>query len=321
MLRGQEHVQHRVRAALTSARAGRAQVIRIEGGPGAGKTALLADAASTACGLGFQVWQTSGLEGETDLSLAGLSVLLRPLSGELDRLCSRLSEAQAHAVLAAAGRADANATADRFTLGAGLLGLTAAAAEQRPLLLLIDDAHWLDRASAEALGFSARRLGADAVTVVVAARPGHQDGALSAITDRLHLRALTPSQVTEVLAEAGLAVTTQVGEAIAAATGGVPLAVLETARGLTAGQRNGREPLPEPLPIGAEVTAGYRVRLTDLDPSAQAAVSVVAVAGGAPVTAVRRALAATGHTDADLRGAEDGGVLTLTGSGIRFVHP
>ena len=150
---------------LERARDGRSGVLVLCGVPGVGKTALLEHVAATAGG--FRVLRAEGVEAETELAFAALHQLLLPLSPLIDRL-----PAPQRGALAALFGADAGGAADRFAVAAGTLGLLAEAAGAQPLLCTVDDVQWIDRPSAEALGFVARRLGAEPIALLIARREG-----------------------------------------------------------------------------------------------------------------------------------------------------
>ena len=153
----------RIAATLASAAAGEASALVLRGEPGVGKSTLLDAARARADG--FLVLATSGVESEAELPCAGLHQLLWPLLGALDALPSPQA-----AALRAALALDSGAATDRFAVYAGTLGLLAAAAEEQPLLCLVEDAHWLDTVSAEALTFAARRLTGERVAMLFAVR-------------------------------------------------------------------------------------------------------------------------------------------------------
>jgi predicted ATPase len=148
---------------LEGMRSGRAGSLVLRGEAGIGKTALLDAAEGKATGA--RVLRVTGVESEAELPFAGLQALLRPAVDEI----GALPERQAVALRGAFGLAEA-AVADRFLVGLGVLSLVAELAEDRPVLMLVDDAQWLDRASADALVFAARRLHAERAAVLAAAR-------------------------------------------------------------------------------------------------------------------------------------------------------
>ena len=148
------------------ARAGsRSGTLVVRGEPGVGKSALLGHAIGHATGL--RVLRAGGIEAESELAFAGLHQLVHSV---LDRV-GRLAEPQAAALAAALGLSRASVE-DRFLIGVAVLGLLAEAAEEMPLVCVVDDAQWLDRPSADALTFAARRLEAEGVVLLFAARDG-----------------------------------------------------------------------------------------------------------------------------------------------------
>jgi hypothetical protein len=148
---------------LEGMRSGRAGALVLRGDAGIGKTALLDAAEQKAAGA--RVLRVTGVESEAELPFAALHALMRPALDEIGALPAR----QVEALCGAFGLADA-AVADRFLVGLGVLSLIAELAEHRPVLCLVDDAQWLDRASGDALVFAARRLHAERAAVLVAAR-------------------------------------------------------------------------------------------------------------------------------------------------------
>src|ERR1700722_14318025 len=150
---------------LAQARAGRSGVLALVGEPGIGKTALLEHAGESAEGM--RVLRARGIESEAVIPFAGLAELLRPALSALDRIPEPQADALPGALALGPGRARA-----RFAMGAATLSLLSASAEERPLAMLVDDAHWLDRSSAETLLFAARRLLADPIALVITVREG-----------------------------------------------------------------------------------------------------------------------------------------------------
>ena len=153
---------------LEDGRAGSSRVLVVRGEPGVGKTALLDHAIASASG--FQLARATGVESEMELAFAGLHQLCAPL---LDRL-GLLPGPQREAMSTAFGLSDGKPP-DRFLIGLALLGLLTEASEAAPLLCVVDDAHWLDRSSAHALAFVARRLMADRVCMLFATRSSTED--------------------------------------------------------------------------------------------------------------------------------------------------
>jgi AAA ATPase domain len=163
MLYGRSEQLAAIDRLLEAMRSGRAGSLVLRGEAGIGKTALLDAAEEKAAGA--RVLRVTGVESEAELPFAGLHALMRPALDEI----GVLPERQAMALCGAFGMAEA-AVADRFLVGLGVLSLIAELAEGRLVLLLVDDAQWLDRASADALAFAARRLHAERAAVLAAAR-------------------------------------------------------------------------------------------------------------------------------------------------------
>jgi predicted ATPase len=163
MLYGRDAERARIGALLDGARQSRSGVLIVRGEAGVGKSALLEDARERAADM--QVLSGAGVESEAQRPFAALHQLVRPILGYMERL----PQPQASALRRALGLEAGTAT-DRFLVSLAALSLLAEAAERSPLLCLIDDAHWLDDASADALVFVARRLEAEGIVMVFAAR-------------------------------------------------------------------------------------------------------------------------------------------------------
>ncbi len=162
-LRGRNAEQAALDRLLATVRGGESQVLVVRGEAGVGKTALLDHIIGEASGC--RIARAAGVESEMELPFAGLHQLCAPMLGSLDHLPEPQRDALGTAFGLAAGEAP-----DRFLVGLALLGLLAEASGDRPLVCLIDDAQWLDRASAQVLAFAARRLLAEPVAVVFAVR-------------------------------------------------------------------------------------------------------------------------------------------------------
>lgn len=186
---------------LVAARAGRSAILLVRGEPGMGKTALLEDTARQAAGC--RIMATRGVQAEHDLPYAGLHILCAPFVDGLSQLPATQREALETAIGLRAGPQP-----DRFLIGLGLLALLSTVAESQPLLCIIDDAQWLDRMSAEAIAFVARRLEAQPVALLIAQRPAGEPsqfsglpelalGGISAANTRQLFRALIPGRVDE----------------------------------------------------------------------------------------------------------------------------
>ncbi len=209
---------------LDAARAGRSGVLVVRGEPGIGKTALLEYLVESAAGL--RVARVAGVESEMELAFAALQQLCAPMLGKL----AGLPDPQ-RAALGVAFGLETGAAPDRFLVGLAVLSLLSEAAEQQPLLCVVDDAQWLDRASAQVLAFVARRLLAEPVALVFAARePGEEFRGLP----ELLVGGLREGDARELLGSVvGGPLDERVRDRIVAETRGNPLALLELPRGVT----------------------------------------------------------------------------------------
>ncbi|MEU8274630.1 AAA family ATPase [Microbispora bryophytorum] len=276
----------------------------LRGEAGAGKTALLDLAASR--GGPMRVLRTTGVEAEADLAFAALHQLLLPVAGLLDAL----PEPQAEAVRGALGLAPAG-SGDRFLLAAGVLSLLAEAAAPNGLICVVDDLQWVDRPSADALLFAARRLRTEPIAMPLAVRG---DAPVKGLPS-LEIAGLAQPAAAELL-DAGFALAAPDRRDLVALTGGNPLALHETARLLTAAQRAGREPLPDPLPGGSRL---FGDRVAALSPGARLTALLAAVESDLGL--VLRAAERLGAGDAALPELESAGLAGVSGTHVRFRHP
>jgi DNA-binding CsgD family transcriptional regulator len=296
---------------LDAARAGESRPLVVRGDPGVGKTALLDYLAGRASG--SRVAHASGVEAEMELAYAGVHQLLTPMLDRLERLPDPQREALATAFGLSAGPAP-----DRFLVGLATLSLLADAAEEHPLLCLVDDAQWLDQASAQVLGFVARRLVADPVALVFAARvPGEELAGLP----ELLVEGL-PEADARALLEAALTgpLDARVRDRLVAETGGNPLALLELPRGLTPAELAGGFALPDAPPLAGRIEDSFRRRLEAL-PAQTRSLLLVAAADpvGDPVL-VWQAAERLGIRAAAATPAAEAGLLEI-GARVLFRHP
>jgi DNA-binding CsgD family transcriptional regulator len=256
---------------LAAVRDGLSGVLVLRGELGTGKTALLDWAARMAGDM--QLTRVAGVESEMDLGFAGLHQLLVPFLGGLHGL-----PAPQRAALQSAFGLVAEPPPDRFLIGlATLTLLTAAAADGRPVLCVVDDAQWLDRASAEVLGFVARRLLADGVGMLFAVREGEKQEVVFEGLPELPVGGLAEQAAYELLAAAaGGPVDPRVGERIVAETAGNPLGLVEFGGELTPEERSGAVPLTGPLRFGGRLEELYLSRVQALPADAQTLLLVLA---------------------------------------------
>src|SRR3954451_12035516 len=240
---------------LEGARAGRSGVLVLEGGAGVGKTALLEYAIGSAADL--RVLRAVGVESEVELAFAALHQLCAPLLDGLDRLPGPQRDA-----LTITFGLDAGPVPDRFLVGLATLNLLSDAAQERPTLCVIDDAQWLDGASAQSLAFAARRLQTESLVMLFAARAptGELTGLPEVVVEGLDdadARMLLVSVIPGRLDERG-------ADQLVAEAHGNPLALLELPRGLSASQLAGGFGLPRALSLESRIEQTFRDRLEAL---------------------------------------------------------
>jgi DNA-binding CsgD family transcriptional regulator len=296
---------------LDEVRAGHSRVLVLRGEAGVGKTALLEYLVEQASG--FRVVRAPGVQSEMELAFAGLHQLCAPM---LDRLeCLPVPQGDA---LRTAFDVRPGSAPDRFLVALAVLSLLSEVAEEQPLVCLVDDEQWLDRASAQALAFVARRLGAESVGLVFAARRPSDDVAglpelvVKPLRER-HARLLLDSVVTGPLDE-------RVRDQIVAETRGNPLALLELLRGFTPAELGGGFGLPGGGPLPGRIEESFRRRLEAL-PADTRLLLLVAAADpvGEPLlvwgAAERLGIPAEAATP-----AADAGLLEF-GARVLFRHP
>jgi DNA-binding CsgD family transcriptional regulator len=308
---GREREREVIERLLEAAHEGHGGVLVVHGDPGVGKTALLEHAVDAA--RGFRVARTVGVESEMEFAYAALQQLCSPT---LD-LIEDLPEPQRDALGVALGL-NAGKAPNPYLVGLAVLGLLSEAAEEQPLLCLVDDAQWLDRASARALAFVARRLLAERIALVFAAR--EVGDALAGLAE-LHIgplghrdaRALLDSALPGRLDD-------RVLEGIVVETRGNPLALLELPRGMTPAQLAGGFGLPAALPLSAQIEESFARRLARLPRDARRLLLVAAADPTGDLALVWRAAQRLGIPESAAHTVEGDGLLAF-GSGVAFRHP
>lgn len=296
---------------LVGARGGHGGAIVVLGEPGIGKTALIEQAVTSAHD--FRVLRTAGREGETELAYAALLQLCAP---GLDRLV-RLPAPQRDAMRVAFGLCTGDPP-DRLLVALALLTLLSEMAAERPLLCVVDDAQWLDRASAQAVAFVARRLATEAVAFVFGARevPDELRGLPEMVVEGLgdgDARALFGSGFPYRLDE-------PVVDRIVAETNGNPLALLELPRGLSPAQLAGGFGLPVSVPLAGRIEESFRRRLAGLPSPSRRLLLVAAADPTGDAVLVWRAAGLLGIADSAAEAAEVEGLADFT-AGVVFRHP
>jgi len=312
MLLGRQRELSAIDEALAAARLGRSSRLIIRGDPGMGKSALLEYAIEHADAM--RKLSARGVEFEADVPFAGLSELLQPALDRLDRLPGFHAEALRSSI--GLGR---RIEADRLIVGAAVLGLLSGYAEETPLLVTVDDAQWLDRASSEAIAFAARRLIADPIALLIAVREGDQSPLLMAGLPELKITGLEEKEAAELISRSGGgAVSEGLARRLVEVTGGNPLALIELGPDV---QRMLATPHHN-LPVATSVERAYLRRMDGLSSEARRVLLLLAASGGSDPGLVRRASAAMGVGSVGVEEAEAASPLVmLTGAGLEFVHP
>ena len=315
MLVGRSGERARIGRLLEQARQGRAGALLISGEPGIGKTTLLRDAIVRAWAM--TVLTATGVPAESDLEYSGLLQLTRPILNHLGEVPAY----QAAALRVAVGL-DPPRERDPFVVGAGLLSLLAAAAEPEPVLCVVDDAQWFDRASADALCFAARRLLADRVAFLFAVRDGEGGQFYMAGCDEMRVEGLDLPDVAELLEQSlGATLDEDVLQRLVQGTSGNPLALTELGARLTPDDLTSWRSGSEPLPIAARLEKAFSLRLSVLPSDTRAALLIVAVATVTDFEALGRALEAASLPISTLEPAEDQAFISIADGRVQFRHP
>jgi len=283
----------------------------LHGEPGAGKTALLGLAVEL--GNDFKVVRTAGVEGETELPYAALQQLSVPI---LDRVTA-LPDPQQEALTVALGL-NAGSAPNPFLVGLAMLGLLSEAAENQPLLCVVDDVQWLDSASARALAFIARRLLAERIALLSATRergeafggvPEVYVGPLGMRDARILLESVLPARVDD-----------RVLERIVAETHGNPLALLELPRGMTSSELAGGFGLPAAVPIPAQIEEHFMRRVENVPSDARRLMLLAAADPTGDLALVSRAAEQLSIDESAARALGSDALLDLR-AGVVFRHP
>jgi DNA-binding CsgD family transcriptional regulator len=266
---------------------------------------------------GMRVLAGSGIESETHLAFAALQQIVRPI---LD-LVDRLPLPQASALRGALGVADGE-TDEPFLVSLAALSLLAEAAEEQPLLCLVDDAHWLDDASAGALVFVARRLEAEGIVLLFAAREGESRRFEAPGLPELRLGGLDATAAEALIDhEVHDKLSPEVRTRLVAEANGNPLALLELSSALSEAQLSGAEPVLAPIPVSARVERVFLARIRDLPEETQTVLLVAAAEDTGELAVVLPAAAGLAAPPEALDPAERGGLVSVHGPRLEFRHP
>ena len=295
---------------LAGARAGESGVLILSGEPGVGKTALLEYAIESATDM--TLLRAAGVQSEMELPFAALHQLCAPLLGALDRLPDPQSEA-----LRTTFGLERGTVPDRFFVGLAVLGLLSDAADHGPLLCVVDDGQWLDRASAETFAFVARRLLAERVVMLFATNEAVKTVGLP----ELALEGLADADAFELLASVVPGrLDDRVAARLVAETQGNPLALLELPRGLAASELAGGFGLPSALSLQGRIEESFRQRLELMPGDTQKLLLLAAAEPVGDPALLMRAARELGIPEAAAGVAESEGLLRLDGA-VMFRHP
>ncbi|MGA2009433.1 MAG: AAA family ATPase [Solirubrobacteraceae bacterium] len=306
MLLGREREQREIEMALAGARSGTSAALILVGEPGIGKTALLDHAAARAERM--QVLRARGIESEAQIPFASLLELIRPALTALERIPPPQAAALEQALALRPGSAQ-----DRFAVGAATLSLLAAFAEQAPVVVLIDDAHWLDEPSAQAMLFAVRRLLADPIAVLVAVREEEPSVLAAADLPALRVEGLTTEHAAELLPQLRI----DAMRRLHAATGGNPLALLELAAET---DELTFAPAGAAMLVPATISDAFVRRAARLEPAARRMLLLAAASDTGDLTTLGLAAATLDLSLDLLAAAERAGLASIRGGRIEFRH-
>jgi DNA-binding CsgD family transcriptional regulator len=292
------------------------QILLVTGEAGMGKSVLLADTAERARAAGMRVLAVTGRESESKLAFAGLHQLLRPV---LPAAAAGLPSRQAQALLGALGLAADPGPPDPLLTGAGVLTLLSDLSERSPVLVVADDAHWLDRSSLDALSFAGSRLDAEPVVLLVGARGQAPPAGLDRGFPELHLEPLSDGDAGRLLDSQPRPPLGRARAQVLAQAAGNPMALIELAKVIADDPAASRRWAAEPLPPSDRLTAILTSRFAGLPEQVQAALLLAAVADGPDLSAA--ATAVSGPDAQILAPAEQLGLVTVDRTGLRFSHP
>jgi DNA-binding CsgD family transcriptional regulator len=315
MLYGRDAERGGIAELLDGARRARSGALVLRGEAGVGKSALLEDARGQAADM--LVLSGSGVESEAALPFSALHQIVRPVLDHLEDL----PEPQATALRGALGLG-AGGGEDRFRVSLAVLSLLAEAAERQPLLCLVDDAHWLDDASGDALLFVARRLEAEGIVMLFAAREGELRRFEAPGLPTLDLGGLDQAAAGTLLDQhAPVVLSEAVRERLILETGGNPLALLELSSALSEAQLAGAEPVPEPVPVSTRIERAFLARVQRLPEETQTLLLVAAADDSGDLATVLRAAGRLGAATDALDAAEQDGLARARGTELELRHP
>src|SRR5258708_30321126 len=288
----------------------------IRGEPGIGKSAVLVEAGRRAAVRGIRVLRTAGSEAEANLPLAGLHQLLRPILGGLDSM----PDAHRQVLRAAFGLVDA-AAPDIFRIALAALDLIAEIAAPAPLLLIAEDAHWLDRSTLDVLAFVARRLQSDPIVLLVATRDGYRSVLDDVESLELRLERLDDADAARLLDAHAPKLSAAIRSRLLAEAAGNPLALVElpiAARALESSLA-----VPTRLPLTARLEQAFAMRASELPNHTRTLLLMATINDSDAVGETLAAAAILDNTVTidDFTPAVSAGLIGIDDTTARFRHP
>jgi DNA-binding CsgD family transcriptional regulator len=301
----------------------RGSALLIQGAPGIGKSSLLAHAVTRARNSGFTVLEACGVQAETHLPFAGLHQLTRTM---MDRV-SRLPPTQADALLGAFGMAEPSPSASVpqfFMIALATLSLLGEATAETPVLLVVDEAQWLDIPTLEVLGFVARRVGAEPLGILLALREAHTAWLGAPDIRELHLKPLEPAAADALLDARNPGLEPGVRRRVVEMSAGNPLALMELPVTLGADGTPSEFVASPALHLTARLERAFASRLVDLPSDTRHALLITAADDGAALTEVLAAASILTGTEISARSLEPAiaaGLVCADEFRIGFTHP
>ncbi|WP_283607232.1 ATP-binding protein [Mycolicibacterium poriferae] len=318
---GRNHEFETITAAATKVTA-RGCALVVEGEPGVGKTTLLTASAQWADGNGFTVLNTAGVQSQTTVGYAGVHELVHPILGHVDAL----PVYQRRALLAAFGLAEEQPP-NPLHIGVAMLGLIEEAAAHRPLMLIVDDAQWLDDSSLHVVTFVGRRLASSPVMMLCALR-SRLDGKATRLLSlpRLPLGTLDAAESHDLMSRVisgvgGHGLSESAQRRVLAEAAGNPLAIAELTKALITAGDQSMVSAKTPLPTTRRIEQAFREQFDALPPPSRHMLALIAAGGDTALADVVTAASQVGLSDADLDPLERAGLVTITGGALLVRHP
>lgn len=316
VLHGRQDIVDAIAGLAARAAAGEGGCMTVVGEAGVGKTAVIDEAAAVIAAdqPGCRIIRLRAVEAELELAWSGLAEVL---AGLLDGV-ARLAPARSSAVRAALALEGADQPVEPFAIALAARDLLVDAAEDAPIVVFVDDIHWVDAPTRRTLSYIARRLQFERVAMISTRRPS-----ADTTTDTgpiVRLESVSDDTADAILRDVGVT-STNVRRELIAASGGIPLVLVEAANMLDVEQREGRAELPDPLPIGPSGQRVIDLLFGRLDPDVVAALLVAAAETDGDLVRVLTALRERSLGLAELEAAEAHGIVTLDGDRLAFRHP